>query len=602
VQLSHHYLGCIILKILRGALTFMNKLKKKYLLIPIIVAILSLAALAGIKLLHRDTNIKPYNDFLGDLNNKQVSTVYLTNTTLIDIVLKDGTRYKTDNPKSNNFKETLLSAGIKVSEKTDAASIETIPAITLGLSLLTILILFLRSSSLGTKGMNSVDALDAQAVSNNKLNFESVAGNEEAKESVKDIVDFLKNPEKYNAYGARMPRGIILYGEPGTGKTLIAKAVAGEANVPFYAMSGSDFVQVYVGVGASRIRSLFKKAKSHGKAVIFIDEIDAIGKARDNGKLGGSDERDQTLNALLTEMSGFNENEGIVVMAATNRLDMLDPALIRPGRFDRHIEVMLPDISAREKILNLHLRNKPLSQDADIKSLAHKTAYFSGAKLESLVNEAAILACKEDSGYINSEHLDKAFIIVVAGHEKMNREGIKERDKKITAYHEAGHALISMLVLPQDKVSKVTIIPSTKGAGGYTLSIPEDNMYQTMEYLKNRIMVLLGGRAAEEIIFGKEAITTGAYSDLQHSTNLITKMVTEYGMGEALGLLNLQQLSSLSNINSEIIIYECKEAIDNLYSRTKELLTKERASLENITNALLEKETLLSDDLESLLS
>jgi len=580
----------------------MNKLKKKYLLIPIIVAILSLAALAGIKLLHRDTNIKPYNDFLGDLNNKQVSTVYLTNTTLIDIVLKDGTRYKTDNPKSNNFKETLLSAGIKVSEKTDAASIETIPAITLGLSLLTILILFLRSSSLGTKGMNSVDALDAQAVSNNKLNFESVAGNEEAKESVKDIVDFLKNPEKYNAYGARMPRGIILYGEPGTGKTLIAKAVAGEANVPFYAMSGSDFVQVYVGVGASRIRSLFKKAKSHGKAVIFIDEIDAIGKARDNGKLGGSDERDQTLNALLTEMSGFNENEGIVVMAATNRLDMLDPALIRPGRFDRHIEVMLPDISAREKILNLHLRNKPLSQDADIKSLAHKTAYFSGAKLESLVNEAAILACKEDSGYINSEHLDKAFIIVVAGHEKMNREGIKERDKKITAYHEAGHALISMLVLPQDKVSKVTIIPSTKGAGGYTLSIPEDNMYQTMEYLKNRIMVLLGGRAAEEIIFGKEAITTGAYSDLQHSTNLITKMVTEYGMGEALGLLNLQQLSSLSNINSEIIIYECKEAIDNLYSRTKELLTKERASLENITNALLEKETLLSDDLESLLS
>jgi cell division protease FtsH len=578
----------------------MNKPKNKLILIPAIVAIISILSLIGINLFNNITEHKSYSEFLKDLNTSSISTVYITNATSIDVQLNDGTSYKTDNPNSIDFKERLLASGIKVSPKSANFNIELIPTITLGVSLISILFIFLKSSSIATKSLASVDSLDLQAVSGNKFNFETVAGNEEAKESVKDIVDFLKNPEKYSTYGARMPRGIILYGEPGTGKTLLAKAVAGEANVPFYAMSGSDFVQVYVGVGASRIRSLFKKAKSHGKAVIFIDEIDAIGKARDNGKAGGSDERDQTLNALLTEMSGFNDNDGIIVMAATNRLDMLDAALLRPGRFDRHIEIMLPDVAAREKILNLHFKNKPIGSEADIKELASKTTFFSGAKLENLANEAAILACKEESGYISANHLDKAFSIVVAGHEKLNREGIKEKDRKITAYHEAGHALISMLVLPQDKVSKVTIIPSTKGAGGYTLSIPEDNMYQTIEYLKNRIMVLLGGRAAEEIIFGKTSITTGAYSDLQHSTNLITKIVTEYGMGETLGLLNLHQLSGLNNIDSTVILNECKDSINHLYTETKELLTREITLLEKITVNLLEKETLLAEDLEKL--
>jgi cell division protease FtsH len=580
----------------------MNKLKKRYIYIPLITALLSIAVLLTMNLYVNKRNIVSYSDFLKDINNKNISTVYLGNSPFIDVLLKDGERYKTDNPKNNDFKETLLTSGIKVSEGTAASAAQTIPSITLGLSLMAMLVMFLKSSAIPSRGLGAVDALDAQAVSNNKLTFESVAGNEEAKESVKDIVDFLKTPEKYTSYGARMPRGVILYGDPGTGKTLLAKAVAGEANVPFYALSGSDFVQVYVGVGASRIRSLFKKARSHGKAVIFIDEIDAIGKARDNSKTGGSDERDQTLNALLTEMSGFNESEGIVVVAATNRLDMLDPALLRPGRFDRHIEVMLPDVSAREKILNLHLKNKPLREDVDVKELSQKTAYFSGAKLESLVNEAAILACKEDTGIITPKHLDDAFTIVVAGYEKLNREGIKERDKEITAYHEAGHALVSMFMLPQDKVSKVTIIPSTKGAGGYTLSIPEDSMYQTMDYLKKRIMVLLGGRAAEEIIFGKDSVTTGAYSDLQHATNIVTKMVTEYGMGNTLGLLNLPQLSALNNTNSEEIITECKNLLDDLFNKTKELLITERSKLENITQQLLEKETIVYKDLQSLVN
>lgn len=397
-----------------------------------------------------------------------------------------------------------------------------------------------------------------------------------------------------------MPKGIILYGEPGTGKTLLAKAVAGEANVPFYAMSGSDFVQIYVGVGASRIRQLFKKARLHGRAVIFIDEIDAIGKKRDGGKSGGSEERDQTLNALLTEMSGFNEKQGIVVIAATNRLDILDSALLRPGRFDRHIEVTLPDISARKKILNLHMKNKPVN-DIDLDDLARKTSYFSGAKLENLVNEAAILACKENSNYIENIHFEKAFSIVIAGHEKISRDYISNNDKKITAYHEVGHAIASLKLLPKEKVSKVTIIPSTKGAGGYTLSIPEDKMYQNKDYIIKRIMVLLGGRAAEEIIFGSNNITTGAYNDLKQSTNMITNMITKYGMGTSLGLLNIDELYGLNYSPSNSVIHECKTTVENLYEDTKKLLLENKELLENFTNTLLENETMYESDIQKLL-
>lgn len=577
----------------------MNKLKNKYILIPLAVAILSLIMLLIVNNSDKAKINKTYTEFLGDVNNNAVSTVFVTSSPKLKITLKDGTSYETDNPKSITLKEMLLTKGVTVSEKSSSTAKEVIPAVTLGVSLIVMLLMFLKSSSLTSKGLLSVDSFDAQSVTDKKYNFDSIAGNEEAKESVNDIVDFLKNPEKYSSYGARMPKGIILYGEPGTGKTLMAKAVAGEAGVPFYAMSGSDFVQVYVGVGASRIRSLFKKAKSNGKAVIFIDEIDAIGKARDSGKNGGSDERDQTLNALLTEMSGFNESDGIVVMAATNRLDMLDSALLRPGRFDRHVEISLPDLTAREKILSLHLKNKPAG-DIQVRDWAHKTAYFSGAKLESLVNEAAILACKENSGYISDSHMDKAFSIVVAGHEKVNRDSIMDKDRRITAYHEAGHALVSLIQLPNEKVSKVTIIPSTKGAGGYTISIPEDTLYHNRTYLINRMMVLLGGRAAEEIIFGKEQVTTGAYSDLKHTTSMITRMATEYGMGETLGLLSLRELSNAAHVNSEELVQECKNALNSLYEKTKTLLLTERDNLERITSALMENETLHYDELMQL--
>ena len=434
----------------------------------------------------------------------------------------------------------------------------------------------------------------------NALNFDYVAGNEEAKESLMDIVDFLKNPQKYKDYGARMPKGVILYGSPGTGKTLLAKAVAGEAKVPFYALSGSDFVQVYVGVGAARIRNLFKKAKAQGKAVIFIDEIDAIGKKRGGSSASsGNDERDQTLNALLTEMSGFGEQEGIVVIAATNRLDTLDSALLRPGRFDRHIEVSLPDISAREKIISLHLENKPYN-NLDLKDIAKKTAYFSGAKLENLINEAAIIAAKENSRLLTQDHINKAYSIVLAGYEKKERSHYLEEDMLLTSYHEAGHALVSLIKTPEDKVSKITIIPTTKGAGGYTLTIPKDSSYQRLDYLKNRIMVLLGGRAAEEIIFGQDKISTGAQGDLSQTTEMAMSMISEYGMGKTLGLLKLSSLGPLSNSYGNPVVEECRELVNSLYGETLELLKENKEILNKIAMNLIDEETLDEKEIYSI--
>ncbi|CAG7840278.1 ATP-dependent zinc metalloprotease FtsH [Clostridium haemolyticum] len=579
----------------------MNKFKNKYTVVTLITLVISLTLIFVNTSFLRHKTFESYNKFLEDFKNKQVSTVYYTDSSKLSIKLNNGKIYETDNPRNNNFKELMLKNGISVKENNYMHPIEIISNILLMLSILSLIAIVIKSTRETSKAGSSLDSLETNVVGNTGFTFDNVAGNIEAKESIKDIVDFLKSPEKYKSYGAKMPRGLILYGEPGTGKTLLAKAVAGEANVPFYAMSGSDFVQIYVGVGASRIRQLFKKARSHGKAVIFIDEIDAIGKKRSNSTAGGSDERDQTLNALLTEMSGFKETDGIVVIAATNRLDMLDSALLRPGRFDRHVEVSLPDIIAREKILNLYLKNKPY-KNINVNLWAQKTAMFSGAKLEHLVNEAAILACKDNSKYIEDIHLHNAFSIVLAGYEKQDRNHIKNLDKKITAYHEAGHALISAKVLPNEKLSKVTIIPTTKGAGGYTLSIPEDKMYESKEYLLNRIMVLLGGRAAEEIIFGKDKITTGAYSDLKHSTKLINNMITLYGMGNSLGLLTLSEIGNVSSSTQDMLINECKSTLENLYNETKFILLNNKNILENLATTLLNEETLYNEKLQQILN
>ena len=576
----------------------MNKIKKFYILIPVLTALFSLGMIIYTSSLNNHPK-QEYTIFLQDLETNKIQNVIIDSSSKMTVKLKDGKTYITDNPNKEDLKETLLLKNIKISDETNPPLIKTIPSGILVLSILTIIAMLLVKARHGSSSVTSMDIVDFSK--NIGINFSSVAGNEEAKESLMDIIDFLKNPEKYEKYGARMPKGIILYGEPGTGKTLLAKAVAGEANVPFYALSGSDFVQVYVGVGAARVRSLFKKAKSKGKAVIFIDEIDAIGKARSNNESSSTNsERDQTLNALLTEMSGFGEGEGIVVIAATNRLDMLDKALLRPGRFDRHIEVSLPDVKAREKILSLYLDNKP-HENIDIKDIARKTSYFSGAKLENLVNEAAILAAKDDSKYITRRHFDLAYSIILAGYEKKEREHLKYEDKVLTSYHEAGHGLVSMLLLPKDKISKITIIPTTKGAGGYTLTIPEDNNYHRADYLRNKIKVLLAGRAAEEITFGKSKISTGAENDISHSTDIALKMITEYGMGEILGLVKLSSVGSLYSSYGNLVIEECKEFIDIIYDETLSLLNDNKTLLNKIALNLLEKETLHEDEIERLL-
>jgi cell division protease FtsH len=577
----------------------MNKIKKYYIVIPIITAILSLSVMV-LTSFNTTTVNKSYSIFTEDLNSNTISTVTMDTSSKMSVILTNGDKYSTDNPHTGTLKETLLLKGIEVKDETTPPLTKTIPTVILALSLLALTAMVVSKSKGGSSSITAMEMQDFSKDKKSALDFQAVAGNEEAKESLMDIVDFLKNPEKYKKYGARMPKGVILYGDPGTGKTLLAKAVAGEAGVPFYALSGSDFVQVYVGVGAARVRNLFKKAKSHGKAVIFIDEIDAIGKARGNGKNGSSnDEKDQTLNALLTEMSGFGQEEGIVVIAATNRLDMLDSALLRPGRFDRHIQVSLPDVNAREKIISLHLKNKPHS-NLDIKDIAKKTIYFSGAKLESLINESAILAAKDNSNSITSAHMESAYSITLAGHEKKERSYLKEEDKLLTAYHEVGHGLISMLLLPQDKVSKITIIPTTKGAGGYTLTIPEDSSYHRMDYLKNKIKVSLGGRAAEEIIFGKDKISTGAEGDISQTTDIALKMLTEYGMGKTLGLIKLSSVGSLYSSYGNPVIEECKDLVNKLYEETLELLKENRASLDKIALELLDKETLYEDELSKL--
>ena len=578
----------------------MKNNKFKIILIPIITAVLSLIVLGFSSLYPKTKNSKTYSNFLKDLNNEEISQVSFNSSSKILVTLKDGYTYLTDNPNSENFKENLLLNNIDVVEEPVAPLSKTIPATILILSIF--VIVFLKVNK-GFMSKSSFGELNLQDFSNKDLNsydFSKVAGNAEAKESLNDIVDFLKTPEKYSSYGAKMPKGIILYGPPGTGKTLLAKAVAGEAGVPFYALSGSDFIQVYAGVGASRIRSLFKKAKSHGKAVIFIDEIDAIGKTRSGGSASstGNDERDQTLNALLTEMSGFNDSDGIIVIAATNRLDTLDSALLRPGRFDRHVEVSLPDLKAREQILKLYLKNKP-HETINIESLAKKTAYFSGAKLESLINEAAILAAKRNKGSITSHEINDAFSLVLAGANKKERSHLKKEDLLLTAYHEAGHALVSLIVLPEETISKISIIPTTKGAGGYTITIPQDSSYQRINYLKSKIMVLLGGRASEELIFNKSQISTGAQGDLGQVTDIAIAMIAEYGMGESLGLLKISNLGNLTSGYGNIIVEEAKLLINNLYQDTIDLLNNNKSSLDKLALLLLENETLHEEEIEN---
>ena len=545
-----------------------------------------------------------YKSFLNQVENGLVEEVELKDGSQLKGKLVNGEFFVTDNPRREDFKEYLLLHNIEVIENKSQIPTQIFTMIIL-LAGIGALAYFTNKnySKQAEKEMTSMSQLDTGDFSRGRITFEDVAGNEEAKESLKELVDFIENPELYNKYGARMPRGVLLYGPPGTGKTLLAKALAGEANVPFYPVSGSDFIQVYAGLGASRIRELFKKAKEVGKSVIFIDEIDALGKKRKGGNNhSGSEEGDRTLNALLTEMSGFKGNEGIIVMAATNRVDTLDEALLRPGRFDRQIEVGLPDVNARYSILKLHSANKPVSKDVDLKKVAMETIYFSGAKLENLMNESAIIAARNKDKYINMDHINKAYYTILVGDEKKDRSGISIVDKKITAYHESGHALVAKQLSKDNRVTKVSIIPSTKGMGGFSLNIPPDRMYQTKVDIMNNVKIALGGRAAEEIIFGKDNITTGASSDLRKATEMTLALLGSYGMDEEFGLVNYDIILN-SNLNTDISLMErSKEILNTFYRETMELLIKNKVYLEKMANKLLEKEILNEAEINQIIS
>lgn len=445
------------------------------------------------------------------------------------------------------------------------------------------------------------------------ITFEQVAGLKEEKEELEEIVDFLKEPGKYNSVGARIPKGVLLEGPPGTGKTLLAKAVAGEANVAFFSISGSDFVEMYVGVGASRVRDLFEEAKKNAPCIVFIDEIDAVARRRGTGMGGGHDEREQTLNQLLVEMDGFGANEGIIVMAATNRVDILDPAILRPGRFDRKVAVGTPDVSGREDILKVHAKNKPLSEDVDLKQVAQTTAGFTGADLENLMNEAAINAAKSGKAYVSQSDIQKAFVKVGIGAEKKSRI-ISDKEKRITAYHESGHAILFHVLPDVGPVYTVSIIPTGQGAAGYTMPLPEkDEMFLTKGHMLQDIMVSLGGRIAEEIIF--KDITTGASSDIKRATKVARKMVTRFGMSDNIGVIcydddddevfigrDLAHAKSHSESVSGEIDREVKAIIDECYSRAKMIIMEHEQVLHSCAKLLLEKEKIGREEFEALFS
>ena len=510
----------------------------------------------------------------------------------------------------------LRKAGVPyttTSVRQDSYFMTMILPIALSAGVLIFLFMFINSRSGGGANakMMNFGRSRARMVSTSKVNFTKVAGLEEEKEELEEIVDFLKNPQKYTGVGARIPKGVILVGPPGTGKTLLAKAVAGEAGVPFFSISGSDFVEMFVGVGASRVRDLFEEAKKNAPCIVFIDEIDAVARQRGTGMGGGHDEREQTLNQLLVEMDGFGVNEGIIVMAATNRVDILDPAILRPGRFDRKVAVGRPDVKGREEILGVHTKEKPLGEDVDLHRIAQTTAGFTGADLENLMNEAAINTAKEGRKFLTQTDIEKAFIKVGIGAEKRSKV-ISEKDKKITAYHEAGHAILFHVLPDVGPVHTVSIIPTGVGAAGYTMPLPEqDELHMTKGRMLQNIMVSLGGRIAEEIIF--DDITTGASQDIKQATSMARAMVTEYGMSEKLGMINYsgdnnevfigRDLAHTRTYSEEVaseIDSEVKRIIDECYAKAKQIILDHEDVLHSCCALLMEKEKIGQAEFEAL--
>jgi cell division protease FtsH len=558
----------------------------------------------------------PYSEFIKSVENKEVFKVEIGEKE-INGLFRDGSRFKTYLPTQDvNLIPTLIKNDVVVEVKPPDNTSLWISFI-LGFAPYLILIFFFWMMFRQVQGSNnqafSFGRSRARLFLDNKpkVTFADVAGVEEAKQELREVVDFLKNPQKYRRLGAKIPRGILLVGPPGTGKTLLARAVAGEANVPFFSISGSEFVEMFVGVGAARVRDLFTQAKKLSPSIVFIDELDAVGRHRGAGLGGGHDEREQTLNQLLVEMDGFDENTNVIVLAATNRPDILDPALLRPGRFDRRVIVDRPDFEGRKKILEVHLRGKPIGKDVNIDIIARSTPGFVGADIANLVNEAAILAARKNKNEINMEEFEEAIEKVIAGPEKKNRI-IRPQEKELVAFHELGHALVAKLIPEATPVHKVTIIPRGL-ALGYTLQLPEEDRYLlSKKELEAEIAVLLGGRAAEELIFGQP--TSGAADDLRRATELARKMVCEYGMSEKLRNLtlgenhseiflgkDLMQIKNYSEDTAKIIDEEIKNIVDKAYNRALTLLKDHEDILKELSKVLIEKETIEGSEIDKFL-
>ena len=563
-----------------------------------------------------------YQEFMTSVENGAIETALIrqnaqTPTGVVMTILKDGERGRIAVSDVMEVQRLFREKGIDYLVD-DVPRDNYLMTIILPIGLSAVVIMFLMmymNARIGGGGGNSkmmnFGKSRAKMSRTNSVDFSKVAGLEEEKEDLEEIVDFLKNPKKYTDVGARIPKGVILVGPPGTGKTLLAKAVAGEAGVPFFSISGSDFVEMFVGVGASRVRDLFEDAKKNAPCIVFIDEIDAVARRRGTGRGGGHDEREQTLNQLLVEMDGFGVNEGIIVMAATNRVDILDPAILRPGRFDRKVGVGKPDIRGREEILHVHASEKPLGDDVDLKRVAQTTAGFTGADLENLLNEAAILAAKGERRFIRQADIDQAFVKVGIGAEKKSKV-ISEKEKKITAYHEAGHGILFHELPDVGPVHTISIIPTGMGAAGYTMPLPEkDEMFNTKGKMLQNIMVSLGGRIAEELIFGD--VTTGASQDIKQATAIARAMVTEYGMSEKVGMINyggdenevfigrdLAHTRSYGENVATAIDGEVKRIIDECYEKAKKIILDHENVLHKCCELLLEKEKIGQDEFDAL--
>ncbi len=561
-----------------------------------------------------------YSDFVRDAKGGAIRAVTIQGD-YISGKYEDGKPFSTLKPGNSDIPDTLVEQGLRVDVKPVESGMGGLFGILLSwfpmLLLIGVWIFFMRQmQGKGGGGAFNFGKSRAKLLTEKtgRVTFEDVAGIEEAKEELQEIVEFLKDPQKFQRLGGKIPKGALLIGPPGTGKTLVARAVAGEANVPFFTISGSDFVEMFVGVGASRVRDMFEQAKKNAPCIIFIDEIDAVGRHRGAGLGGGNDEREQTLNQLLVEMDGFESSEGVILIAATNRPDVLDPALLRPGRFDRQVVVPNPDINGREKILRVHMKKVPLADNVNAKTLARGTPGFSGADLANLVNEAALLAARRGKRHVDMECFEDAKDKVMMGAERKTMV-MSDDEKKLTAYHEAGHAVVAIHEEASDPIHKATIIPRGR-ALGMVMRLPEgDRVSLALRKIKADLAVAMGGRVAEELIFGKEKVTTGASADIQMATSMAQRMVTEWGMSDKLGMIRYSAAESeevflghsvtksknLSDKTAQTVDEEIRRIIDEAYTRATDLLTKHRDQLDKVANALLEYETLSGDDIKTLL-